>query len=50
MARIIITYKEKRPYSIIDFLTTKKAYNYEGIIRKRWKQYSLNKKKQRNKY
>ena len=44
IARIIITYNEKRPHSSIDYLTPEKAHNHEGIIRKRWKQYSKQEK------
>ena len=42
--RIILTYNERRPHSSIDFLTPEKAHNQEGIINKRWKQYSKQEK------
>jgi transposase InsO family protein len=42
--RIILTYNAKRPHSSIDFLTPEIAHNHEGLIRKRWKQYSKREK------
>jgi putative transposase len=44
IVRIIMTYNEKRPHSSIDYLTPEKAHYHEGIIRKRWKQYSKQEK------
>jgi putative transposase len=42
--RIILTYNAKRPHSSIDFLTPEIAHTHEGLIRKRWKQYSKREK------
>jgi putative transposase len=39
IARIVLTYNERRPHSSIDFLTPEQAHSREGIIKKRWKQY-----------
>jgi len=44
IARIILTYNERRPHSSIDFLTPEKAHYHQGIINKRWKQYSKQEK------
>ena len=44
IARIILTYNERRPHSSIDFLTPEQAHNLEGIMKKRWKQYSKQEK------
>jgi hypothetical protein len=34
----------RRPHSSIDFLTPEQAHGQEGIIKKRWKQYSKQEK------
>ena len=39
IARIILTYNQRRPHSSIDFLTPEQAHIKEGIIKKRWKHY-----------
>ncbi len=39
IARIVLTYNERRPHSSIDYLTPEQAHSREGIIKKRWKQY-----------
>jgi len=40
IGRTIYTYNEKRPHSSIDYLTPGQAHWQEGVIKKRWKQYS----------
>jgi putative transposase len=44
IARIILTYNERRPHSSINFLTPEQAHSKEGIIKKRWKHYSKQEK------
>jgi len=44
IARIILTYNQRRPHSSIDFLTPEQAHIKEGIIKKRWKHYSKQEK------
>ena len=44
IARIILTYNERRPHSSINFLTPEQAHSKEGIIKKHWKHYSKQEK------
>lgn len=44
ITKTILTYNERRPHSSIDYLTPEQAHNKDGILIKRWKQYSRQKK------
>ena len=44
IARIILTYNQRRPHSSIDFLTPEQAHTKEGLIKKRWKNYTKQEK------
>ena len=44
ISKIVMTYNERCPHSSIDFLTPEHAHNQEGIMKKRWKQYSKQQK------
>lgn len=43
IAKIIEIYNEKRPHASLDYLTPSQAHNQEGVLKKRWKNYTKSK-------